>query len=317
MVLLTPERLLNLAYHYPDLHNTWYLIATASLLELNLIDEIPIILHFALRQQLFEFSKDEESVVRNEIMIKLASDSIKSSERCVRMYSTGVKIPDVLIPLAYHRKIPLNYKYNRGEDIIRKQQFIVNQINEVVLNLVSMCGLPKVINGLTAIKAATPTRLSNHALKRINEVNIIPNDPNGVETIDGPISASSIDTKVIKSNLIRGSNFWNSIYTKGVNIKIKKQMINASPDLWYYVYNHIYSYLLSYNTILTAKKTSLVLIACLIIQDVTPQLKGHLKGALNNGASEAEIAATKKMVLEICEWNGHSWKNQVNSVAKL
>ncbi|KAI5951231.1 hypothetical protein KGF54_004305 [Candida jiufengensis] len=317
MVLLTPERLLKLAYHYPDLHNTWYIITTSALLELNLIDEIPIVLHFALRQQLFEFSTDEESITKNEYMIKLAEDSILSSQHCVKMYKTGVKIPDVLIPLAYYKKMPLNYKYTRGEDINRKQQFIVLQINEVILKLASMCGLPRVINGLTILKAATPTRLSQHVLRRIDEVKIIPDDPNGVETIDGPISSSSIDTKVVKSNLIRGSKLWDSIYTKGVNIKIKKQMINANPDLWYFVYNHIYSYLLSYNEILTVKKTSLAIIACLIIQDVPPQLKGHLKGALNIGTSKEEISHTQKMVLQICEWYGRTWKDGVNSLAKL
>lgn len=37
---------------------------------------------------------------------------------------------------------------------------------------------------------------------------------------------------------------------------------------------------------------------------VNPQLKGHLKGALNNGASVEEVRAVRGMVLDICETYG-------------
>jgi len=37
---------------------------------------------------------------------------------------------------------------------------------------------------------------------------------------------------------------------------------------------------------------------------VNPQLKGHLKGALNGGATVDEVRAVRNIVLEICEASG-------------
>lgn len=37
---------------------------------------------------------------------------------------------------------------------------------------------------------------------------------------------------------------------------------------------------------------------------VTPQLKGHLKGALNNGATVEEVKAVREVVIRICEASG-------------
>lgn len=37
---------------------------------------------------------------------------------------------------------------------------------------------------------------------------------------------------------------------------------------------------------------------------MNPQLKGHLKGALNNGASAEEVRAVRALVLNVCEMYG-------------
>jgi hypothetical protein len=47
-----------------------------------------------------------------------------------------------------------------------------------------------------------------------------------------------------------------------------------------------------------------VVLASLIPQDVNPQLKGHLVGALNNGASEDEVKAVREVVIRLCEASG-------------
>ena len=343
MTVLSPERLLRLAYHYPDLHDTWFLMATATLLELNLTDDIPAILHFALRQQLLDFCSDEEMIVQNEYMLKLAEDSILSSQRCVKMYPTGVKLPDILIPYTYYKKIPLTFKYTNGEDVRRKQQLIVVQMKEVSLKLASMVGLPKVINALTILKSATPSRLVDDSIKRGLEIDVVTNgeqkltnekgtghtasstassspSPSPImaeNTLVGSITTDSVNAKQVKSNLISGSKLWNTVFSNLLSEKIRKQMLNAYPDLWYYVNNHIYAYLLGYNKILTDKKTSLVLVACLVPQETNPQLKGYLKGALNNGATKDEVMSTRNLAIKICDWNEHTWKEGIESVPKL
>jgi hypothetical protein len=42
----------------------------------------------------------------------------------------------------------------------------------------------------------------------------------------------------------------------------------------------------------------------LVPQDVNPQLKGHLVGAVNNGASRDEVNAVRGLVVQICEAAG-------------
>ncbi len=84
----------------------------------------------------------------------------------------------------------------------------------------------------------------------------------------------------------------------------------------------MYGHLLSNTKVLTMAETSFVLIAGLIPQDacvlswpwsrkskltcsqVNPQLKGHLRGALNGGATVEEVRAVRDIVIEICEASG-------------
>lgn len=46
------------------------------------------------------------------------------------------------------------------------------------------------------------------------------------------------------------------------------------------------------------------MLACLIPQDVNPQLKGHLVGALNNGATKEEVEAVREVIIKVCEASG-------------
>ncbi|ESU07244.1 hypothetical protein FGSG_01880 [Fusarium graminearum PH-1] len=86
-----------------------------------------------------------------------------------------------------------------------------------------------------------------------------------------------------------------------------------------------YGYVLSNTDVLTPVETSFVLIASLIPQDVNPQLKGHLRGALNGGASEDEVRAVRDVVIKICEASsmkklednaigGWGWRSEVATV---
>ena len=53
-------------------------------------------------------------------------------------------------------------------------------------------------------------------------------------------------------------------------------------------------------------------------QDVNPQLKGHLKGALNTGNTKEELNSLRLLVFDICDWTGGvTWAGGKNSVAKL
>jgi len=86
----------------------------------------------------------------------------------------------------------------------------------------------------------------------------------------------------------------------------------------------LYGYLLSNTAILTAGETSLVLVGGLVPQDVNPQLKGHLRGAVNNGVSVEGVRACREVVMWICEGSGMKllqdgevglgWKEEVANI---
>ncbi|KAI3404050.1 hypothetical protein KGF56_003086 [Candida oxycetoniae] len=344
MSILTAERLVSLAYRYPHLQNTWYLIATACLTVINQPQEIPKLYHFALRQQLLEdpnsSTPDSPSLLTNHYLIQLAQDSISSAKKYQDLSAVGVNLPDILIPHGYYQELPLRFKFSKNEDIHQMQDHLTSRFREVILKSVALSGLPKAINALMVLKTVTPSNLKPGIYPErpcivrpgyMPSASIISEDVFGTkfdkdddddgdflqDTVNGPISESSINKQQIAQDLIRGSRFWTSVYTK-ISLRVKNQMLTAYPDLWHYAYEHVYAPLLSYTQIISAKETSMCVVACLIPQDVNPQLKGHLKGALNNGATKEELNDIRSMVFNICDWSGGTkWKGGKESVAKL
>lgn len=69
-----------------------------------------------------------------------------------------------------------------------------------------------------------------------------------------------------------------------------------------------------------APEVSWVLVAGLVPQDVNPQLKGHLKGAVNLGASAEEVRAVRGLAVRVCEIVGMSvggkggWREEVENI---
>ncbi|CRK37878.1 hypothetical protein BN1708_007543, partial [Verticillium longisporum] len=145
--------------------------------------------------------------------------------------------------------------------------------------------LSQTINALMAMKAVTPSHLLD--------------DP-------GDVSPTTRRHDVEKGSaeiLDRGGKFWDRIYGK-ISRRIMSQMERCGTEDLAVTARLMYGHILSNTQILSAPETSFVLIAGLIPQDVNPQLKGHLRGALNAGASKEEVTAVRDLVIRICEAAG-------------
>ncbi|CCF42433.1 hypothetical protein CH063_02833 [Colletotrichum higginsianum] len=103
--------------------------------------------------------------------------------------------------------------------------------------------------------------------------------------------------------LQRGHDFWNLIYGK-ISKRILSQMDRCGTEDLGLTVRLMYGHILSNTNVLSPVETSYVLIAGLIPQDVNPQLKGHLRGAINGGASVEEVRAVRGIVMDICEASG-------------
>lgn len=335
MVLLTAERLVRLAYKYPLLHSNWYVLALAALAVVNQPQELGKVLHFALRQQLLE-SKTTASLLADTVLLRLAEDSISSAAKFDELTAVGVNCPDVLIPYLYYDKLPLRFKYTKLDEIRAAQSVVALKIREALLKMAPIMGLPKAINALTELRKVTPTSLRPQ-LKTLRAPTIVPGHVNSSEvvgedvagtrfedqliptrdTIDGPICRLSVNTRVAVGNMARGLELWYSVYGK-ISNRVKNQMASAYPDLWQYALHHVYGPILSFTDVLSARETSFCVVTVLIPQDVNPTLKGHLRGAINLGATREELAEIRAMVFDVCDWSGNiTWKGGKEGVAKL
>ncbi|ODV85163.1 hypothetical protein CANARDRAFT_28460 [[Candida] arabinofermentans NRRL YB-2248] len=162
------------------------------------------------------------------------------------------------------------------------------KFRESILKTSALSGLPKAINSLTVLRDTTPQDLIATDVNRP-----------AINNFDDYLKEQE-----------RGKLFWKRIHNK-ISGRVINSMSTSYPDLWQYTIQNVYSPLLSYCGILSEQETSLIVISCLIPQDVNPQLKGHLKGAKNIGVDMETIDECREMVIEISQWCGVSWKSEI------
>lgn len=277
--ILNAQRLIQLSQFHPKLKNIWYLVAAATFSVCNEPQEIPKLYHYAML-----LSNDNAHMYR----FTLASQTI-----------------DLLRSELPMRKTLINENYQQPT-FFQKQ--LTAKFREVILKTGPLAGLPRAINGLTMLKETTPDILVPH---------LDPIDPwEAAMGNSSPLSETSMRRKHDKTiqerdhTIQNGLRHWNSIYNK-VSTRVVNNLNSSYPDLWYYTLVHVYGPLFAFDEILSAQETSLMIIASLVPQDVNPQLRGHLKGALNIGCDKETVEAVRGLAILISQWCGVSWKSGV------
>lgn len=184
----------------------------------------------------------------------------------------------------------LGYNPYSKYDLDKKIYQTTDKMRECILKTSALSGLPKAINSLMILKDTTPL------VYRTNK--------------DLPNRKPITNWEDYEREQKRGEEYWNNVYTK-ISNRVTNQMSSSYADLWEYTISHVYSPLLSYNEILTPKETSLVVISSLVPQDVIPQLKGHVKGALNAGIPKEEVESAQNMARTIGAWCTQSRASQL------
>ncbi|KAH6681934.1 AhpD-like protein [Halenospora varia] len=163
---------------------------------------------------------------------------------------------------------------------------ISRRIREALIKSSAVGGVPKTINALLALKEVTPIELQD-------EVSEFSPTSRRIEIYHTPMPEI----------LTRGQTFFENIYGK-ISKRVMGQMERSGTEDLGLIARLTYSYILSNTSVLSPAETSYVMIAGLIPQDVNPQLKGHLRGALNGGATKDEVKAVRDIVIRICEASG-------------
>lgn len=167
-----------------------------------------------------------------------------------------------------------------------EQLTVARRTREALIKSAAIIGLPKTINALFALKEATPVNLRD--------------EPLGFSP-----TARTVDLYTTQASTIlqRGQKFFDQVYGKVTN-RVMGQMDRSGTEDLGLLARIEYGYILSPTGVLNAAETSYVVLAALVPQDVNPQLKGHLVGAVNNGASREEVNAVRGLVVRICEAAG-------------
>ncbi|PKS11676.1 hypothetical protein jhhlp_001827 [Lomentospora prolificans] len=210
------------------------------------------------------------------------------------------------IPKIYKHAIDFGQEQADATPNVEEQLAISRRIREAIIKSAAVGGLPKrqAINALLALKVVTPAHLID--------------EPMGFSPTLRPVEIYDTPSSQI---LRRGQAFFDMVYGK-ISKRIMGQMDRSGTEDLGLMARLMYGYVLSNTNVLSPAETSFVLIAGLIPQDVNPQLKGHLKGALNGGATVAEVKAVRDIVIKICEASGMKrisddspggwgWRNEV------
>ncbi|KAL2162808.1 hypothetical protein VTH06DRAFT_6644 [Thermothelomyces fergusii] len=244
--IITPGLLASIRDH-PDLpRHTWYLIAAATLCQLNRPDEISPIYQHALQ------------------------------------HGTGGGIAP-----SHEEKL-----------------LISRRIREALIKAAAVGGVPRTINALLELKKVTPDALLD--------------EPESFSPTGRRADVYDTPAPVIMQ---RGQEFFETVYGK-VTRRVMDQMDHSGTEDLGLVARLMYGYVLSNTSVLSASETSLVMIASLIPLDVNPQLKGHLRGALNGGATVEQVKAVRNVAVQICvaagmkvlddnSPAGHGWRSEV------
>ncbi|QLQ79018.1 hypothetical protein HG537_0B03650 [Torulaspora globosa] len=271
--ILNAQKLVSLAQFHPKLKNIWYLIAAVTFSVCNQPQEIRKLYHYAL---LFN-SDGEKNDVRT--VADRTIDLLRNEQVAVRN----------LIDELYPQPSAL-------------QRQLTERFREALMKSGPLGGLPKAINVLTQLKEVTPTKLLPFTLE-IDPFKAARGGEPCYQSVGRALEDREKTTK-------RGIEHWNQIYSK-VSKRVVNNLNTCYPDLWYYTLVHVYGPLLSYDEILSAQETNLIIIAALVPQDVIPQLRGHLKGALNLGCDSETVEAARNLAILVSGWCGVVLKSDV------
>ncbi|ORX54967.1 hypothetical protein DM01DRAFT_1304536 [Hesseltinella vesiculosa] len=155
---------------------------------------------------------------------------------------------------------------------------VTMKLRDSILKGYVASGFPKTINGLQHLHKATPKSI----------LELLPTTP------------------------IRSETTWDQIYDRHT-VRVMQSMHTMYPDLAQSAHHHLYSPLLSECAITSGRETSLIVVAGCFVQNVPSQLRGHIYGALNNGATKTDIERVHETVLVLCRHYGAQLPPHINA----
>ncbi|KAI8340876.1 AhpD-like protein [Chlamydoabsidia padenii] len=160
---------------------------------------------------------------------------------------------------------------------------VVAKLRDAILKGFIAGGFPKTINGLRQLYDITPETIRQQLSKQ-------------------PIRQEETWEQV-KEQRQKGQALFDKIYDQHTS-RVMTNMGTTYPDLAQTAHYHLYGSVLSDTTMVSAKETSLIVVAGCHAQDLPSQLRGHSYGAIHNGASPQDLQLVYQTVISLCRYYG-------------
>ncbi|KAH3902493.1 Pxp2p SCDLUD_000070 [Saccharomycodes ludwigii] len=280
----------------PDLRYFWYITAATTLSVCNQPKDVATLYKYAIITASINNNNNNNNNNATDVHhIKLGLDNSCNDQ-------------DLLISTILGDNHELSL---REANFTLLQKNISSKFKEAILKSSCIAGIPKAINSLHEIaQSVEKENLHETTTNNIEDkfrIKIHAPDFNRISDYNQYVTENNHNKR--ENILARGFDHWNLIYNK-VSDKIINNLNASDPDLWYIILSTCYAPILSNDSVLNAKETSLIVISALVPQDVNPQLYGHLKGALNVGCTKEEVQSVEDLSILISEWCGITWKRK-------
>lgn len=227
-----------------------------------------------------------------ELVSSLPENKSKSTDWLIETVIKMIEDP-VLLNTTFH-------------EVSSVQRTILSKVKECILKISAIVGIPRAINGLRYVRLYTPASLLSDSPLQIDANTHYIDRTHTVRKDEDAKSA-------VQDVLQRGMRHWNTTYGK-VSNRVIEDLNQFYPDLWQFIIKDVYGDILSYNDIVSGPVTSLLMISSLVPMDVNPQLRGHLRGALNFGWNMETINEVRSFAILIAQWHGIKWKSEVTKL---
>ncbi|KAI8379446.1 uncharacterized protein BYT42DRAFT_327237 [Radiomyces spectabilis] len=178
---------------------------------------------------------------------------------------------------AVYRHVESIIDDTESSDKEKEQQkvLVVMKLREALLKNFIAAGFPKSINALRELELATPAVIKT-------------------KLPTSPLRNEETWNEVVEQRK-RGRALFGKIYDRHTQ-RVLDQMSSSHPDLAQAALYQLYGPILSNTAFISARETSLIMVASLTALDLPAQLRGHSFGALHNGASKEDLAMVEKSV---------------------
>ncbi|KAG9001268.1 hypothetical protein FRB95_002540 [Tulasnella sp. JGI-2019a] len=182
--------------------------------------------------------------------------------------------------------VPLVYQHAvREVDGVDDRLLVVRKIKDALFKSGLLSGYPKAINALVALHNELPEELRDKK----------------------PLRDLSRSTDALTQ---AGHAYFESTYGD-TSASVQGLLDGAFPDLGYFSRTIGYGYVYSFSDVLGHVDTSFAMISALIASDTPLQVGWHLRGAIRNGASEAEVRAVRQIAIDVSSAAGIQWKHTI------